>query len=429
MPNPWLHSRDFGGAITIRRGWLLVLGSLIFIYGCTNKSTIQPEVEERDFLTVSATTVEPEASGVQTLEFSGHLRAAKSTDLGFLRSGRVLQLTVDEGDRVSAGQVLGRLDTDSLAARESELRAQLAGAEANSQEVSAPPRRYERAASQDRIDQLKSELQLARTKLQRREELYKNGAIPKEQLDEARTTVTLTSNQLEAARNQLKDLEAGARPETRRVAQTQVEQVRASLQSLQVDFENSVLISPYNAKVAKRLIDEGAIVSTGQPVYRLVTSSVLEAELFLPPRQAERLSPGDTIDVLIEGESYQATVKKGLPLVDTTSGTRGVLLSLPASGRLHPGQLLRVQIPTEEKEEGYWLPSTALLPGERGLFTCYTLSPVDGQSDLFEVKKQAVEVVKTTGEKAFVRGTLVGRPDIIVEGIQRVVPGQKVRRS
>ena len=428
MPNSWLQSRVCGGA-SIRRGWLLALAGLVLFCGCANKSAIQPEVEARDFLTVSATRVEPAASGVQTLEFSGHLRAAKSTDLGFLRSGRVLQLAVDEGDRVTAGQVLGRLDTDSLAARESELRAQLAGAQANSQEVSAPPRRYERAASQDRIEQLESELQLARTKLQRREELYKSGAIPKEQLDEARTTVILTSNQLEAARNQLKDLEAGARPETRRVAQTQVEQVRASLQSLQVEFENSVLLSPYTARVAKRLVDEGTIVSAGQPVYRLVTSSVLEAELFLPPRQAERLSPGDSIDVLIEGQSYKATVRKDLPVVDTTSGTRGVLLSLPTSERLHTGQLLRVQIPTEEKEEGYWLPSTALLPGERGLFTCYTLSPIEGQSGLFEVKKQAVEVVKTTGERAFVHGTLVGRPDIIVEGIQRVVPGQKVRRS
>ena len=65
------------------------------------------------------------------------------------------------------------------------------------------------------------------------------------------------------------------------------------------------------------------------------------------------------------------------------------------------------------------------------MFMLYTLGPgeVEGRPELHEVKKQAVEILQTTGDRAFVRGTLTGQPEAIVQGVQRVVPGQKVRKG
>ena len=68
------------------------------------------------------------------------------------------------------------------------------------------------------------------------------------------------------------------------------------------------------------------------------------------------------------------------------------------------------------------------MPGERGLFTCYALQPAN-ESDLHTVEKHAVEILNTDGSRAFVRGTLSGEPELIVEGVQRVVPGQRVRKE
>jgi RND family efflux transporter MFP subunit len=279
------------------------------------------------------------------------------------------------------------------------------------------------------VKQVESQLSLVRTKLERRRTLFQEGAVPKEQVDELVSQEQNLANQLRAAQNRVRDLDAGAKPETREVARSRIGQVQANLDSLQVQIADSELRAPYSGTVSQRLLDEGAIVSTGQPVFEIMTAGRLEATLNLPPERARELKPGQELNVSSEGESYKALVKEVLPQADTATGTQIVLLSVPAAPGLVAGGLVVFQVDTEQPGEGYWVPATALLPGERGLFMLYTVIPVEDRTGLFEVKKQAVEIMRTTGERAFVRGTMTGRPEVIVEGVQRVVPGQKVRKS
>ena len=409
---------------------LLALLSALFLFSsCEHSDAITPPVEERAYLTVETQALTPGESGTNTLTFSGTLRAGKSTRVGFLRSGRIEGLYADDGSRVTQGQLLGVLDTRSLEAQRGELLAQLAEARAAADEVAAGPRKFERQAAVDQVKQVESQLTLVRTKLERRRALFQNGAVPKEQVDELVSQEQNLVSQLRAAQNRVRDLDQGARPETKEVARSRIGQVQASLDSLQVQIADSELHAPYSGTVSERLLDEGAIVSTGQPVFEIITAGMLEATLNLPPERARNFTPGQSITVSSEGETYKALVKEVLPQADTTTGTQPVLLSVPAAPGLVAGGLVVFQVETEQEGEGYWVPATALLPGERGLFMLYTLSPVEGQSDLFEVKKQAVEIMRTTGERAFVRGTMTGSPEVITEGVQRVVPGQKVRKS
>lgn len=401
----------------------------LILVGCNASEEIQPPVTARDYLTVKSEQIAESTGNPQNLEFSGKVRATKSTSASFLRGGRIVSLNKDDGDRVSAGELLGRLDTRSIQARQEELRAQLVQAQAASAEIEAPPRRFEREAANQQVKEIKASLDLVETKLARRRELFSEGAIPKEDLDELESRRNTLLSQRRAARNRVKDIDVGARPETKRVGRARVEQVRTNLQSLEVDIADSELRAPFAATVSRRLVDEGTIVSAGQAVYDLVTEGNLEVEVFLPPARAQKLSPGQLLDLTIEGEEHKGRVLELLPRVENGSGTRPVLLGLPRTAGVQVGQLARVSFEQEGEGEGYWLPSPALLPGERGLFTCYTLSPVPDETGIYEVKKQAVELVETTGKMALVRGTLSGTQDVITEGIQRVVPGQKVRKQ
>lgn len=412
-----------------RHRFLALFCSLVLFSSCDQSEAISPPVEDRAYLTVKTEALTPGESGTNSLTYSGTLRAGKSTQVGFLRSGRIESLYADDGSRVTEGRLLGVLDTRSLEARRGELLAQLAEARAASDEVEAGPRKYERQAAVDQVRQVESQLTLVRTKLERRRTLFQNGAVPKEQVDELVSQEQDLVNQLKAAQNRVRDLDAGARPETREVARSRIGQVQANLESLQVQIADSELKAPYSGIVSQRLLDEGAIVSTGQPVFEIMTAGLLEATLNLPPERARELKPGQQINVSSEGESYKALVKEVLPQADTATGTQPVILSVPTAPGLVAGGLVVFQVDTEQTGEGYWVPTTALLPGERGLFMLYTVAPLEGQSDLFEVKKQAVEIMRTTGERAFVRGTMTGRPEVIVEGVQRVVPGQKVRKT
>jgi multidrug resistance efflux pump len=328
---------------------------------------------------------------------------------------------------VTEGQLLAKLDVRELNASREELLAQLAEAEAAYAELQAGPRRFEKAASQDRVEQLQSNLALTRTQLERRRTLFESGAIPKEDLDVLESEEQSLVNQLQAAKNQVRDLDAGARPESRQAGRARVEQVRASLDSLNVRLQDSLLKAPFAGTIAERLLDEGAIVTAGEPVFELVTEQQLEVEVFLPPERAEELSVGDVVTLSSKGAKQTARVADFLPNVNTATGTRGVLLTLPEDGSFQPGELVRLNLGPARQNTGYWLPTTALLPGERGLFQCYTVEPVEGEENLFEVKKQAVEIIGGKGEKTFVRGTLTGDTRVITDGVQRVVPGQRVR--
>jgi RND family efflux transporter MFP subunit len=408
---------------------LVVLIGLQLLSGCDSGNLITPPVEERSYLTVQTERLTPTSSGTETLTFSGTLRSAKKTQIGFLRGGRIESLQVDDGANVTSGQLLGVLDTRALIARKREVEAELSEARAALAEVEAGPRPYERRAATDRTKQIQSQLNLVQIKLERRRALFQDGAVPKEQVDELVSQEQDLTNQLRASQNRVKDLDAGARPETKEAARTRVAQVQTVLASLDVPIADSELRAPYAGTVSRRLLDEGAIVSTGQPVFELLTARVLEATVNLPPGRARQLSPGQEVTISSEQQSYTARVKEILPEVETSSGTQPVLLSVPAGPGLMDAGLIVFQIESPGLSEGYWVPTTALLPGERGTFVLYTLSPIDGKADLHEVEKQAVEILQTTGGKAFVRGTLVGEPEAIVEGVQRVVPGQKVRQG
>lgn len=411
----------------MRRQTLWVL-TLLVLVGCRNVETVEPPISERDYLTVKTERVKLADSSSDILEFSGFLRASQKTQIGFLRPGRLNGVFADEGDRVERGDLLAQLDTRSIAAREAELRAQLAEAQAASAVLEAPARTYEKAAAENQVKEIESDLNLVQTKLRRRESLFQEGAIPREQVDEIVSQERGLLQQLKAAQNRVRDLEAGAIPETRQGGQARVDKVLASLDSLQVDLGDSELRAPYAGTISKRLRDEGAILNTGDPVFELLTSGSLEAEISLPPDKVRKLTSQPSVELLSEGKTYKAKVAKLMPTVSTDSGTQAVLLSVPPHPDLKAGQLVRLKLPSEQIREGYWIPTTALLPGERGLFICYTLVGAEGKPELFEVQKQAVEIVSTDGDRSFVRGTLVDEPELIVEGVQRVVPGQKVRR-
>lgn len=406
--------------------WIVLLG---LGSGCQKARPVDPPVIERDALTVTSERVENSKSGAQDLTFSGTLRPAQRTQISFLRAGRLEQVLVDDGGQVIQGQLLARLDQRSLAARRQELEAQLAEAQAGLNELRADPRPYEEATLTNQVREIESNLGLVQTKLQRRRVLFAEGAVPKEEVDELESQQSALQSQLLAARNRVRDLQAGSRPESRQQGAARVQQVKAALDSLAVEVADSDLLAPYDATVSKRLLDEGTIVQAGQPVMELLTSDRLEAELNLPPERAKALSVGEKLKVTAGAGAYQARVWKILPQVDTASGTQPVLLQLAGSAGLKSGQLIRLTLPGQDREDGYWLPSAALLPGERGLFTCYTLTPVDSIPHLYTVTKQAVEVISTDGARTFVRGTLSGNPEVITQGIQRVVPGQKVRKS
>ena len=80
---------------------------------------------------------------------------------------------------------------------------------------------------------------------------------------------------------------------------------------------------------------------------------------------------------------------------------------------------------------GTWLPLSALTESSRGLWAAYVAVELPAQENTdgatHRLLRRDVEIVHTDSERVFVRGTLADGDAVVREGLQRLVPGQRVR--
>jgi RND family efflux transporter MFP subunit len=387
-----------------------------------------------DALSVETTVLEPVTGYTTEREYTGELTAQRSSDLGFERPGTVVALLVDEGDRVVTGQPLARLDIRTLQAQRQQLTAQLAQ-EAQLRELNAGPRRETIAAAEAAVADIQQQLALSRLQRQRRQDLYTEGAISLEELDQQAFGTNSLEYRLAQAQSQLDELVAGTRIEQVDAQGARVRQLQASIQAVDVDLDKSVLYAPFDGQISDRALDEGVVVSGGQTVFGLIEAGPLEVRVGVPADVADTLNVGKTPEVQVGDQRYPATITALLPELDATSRTVTVRLQLD-SAPLTVGQTARLLLAETEAESGFWLPSTALVPGDRGLWSVYVLETPEADraanqraANQFIVGRRDVEVIYTEGDRVLVRGTVQMGDRAITSGTHRVVPGETVRVS
>lgn len=378
--------------------------------------------------------VELEAvSSYQTVrEYTGEIEARRTSELGFERAGAVVAIAVDEGDTVAAGADIAQLDTRNLAAQRLELVARRAQTLAVLQELETGPRAEDIAAAAANVRDLEAQLDLARSRNQRRVSLFEEGAISREDLDETASSETALAARLQAAQSALEELQTGTRPEQVAAQRAAVQQLDARIALLDVDLDKSILRSPFAGRIATRYVDEGAVTTAGQQIVSLMESGAVEARIGVPANAIASLPVGSQQQVVVGDRAYTATVKTILPALEAPTRTATAVLTLEPGAIAAPGQIARLALTESVATAGFWLPTTALVQGERGLWSSYAIAPTAstngdvGNGD-FVVEERSVEVLHVEGDRALVRGTLQAGDRAIAGGTHRIVPGQRVR--
>ncbi|MGK7878141.1 MAG: efflux RND transporter periplasmic adaptor subunit [Xenococcaceae cyanobacterium] len=414
---------------------LVGLGAGLGIGLTTRSPNSSPEVavtSSAKVMPVRTLRLEPVKSYQVKRTYTGEVVAPRASELGFERGGKLIKLRVDDGDRVTAGMPLAQLDTRNLAAQRQAIVAQRAQAVARLEELRAGPRVEQIAAARAAVRDLEEQLALSEAQRARREFLLREGAISREQLDQFTFNTGALKARLDAAQSNLDELLAGTRKEQIAAQSALVKQLDASLADINVSLEKSVLRAPFAGEIAVRRVDEGAVVEAGQPVLRLVENTTLEVRVGVPADTIAQLKLGRRQTVKIAEQPYQAQVSAVLPEVDPVTRTRTVVLRLSASSvAVAPGEVARLQLITNSiATTGYWLPITALVRGDRGLWSCYVLAPTDAATsaaDAYQIERRDVEILHTESDRVLVRGTLQPGESLIASGVHRIVPGQLVR--
>ncbi|MEO0686053.1 MAG: HlyD family efflux transporter periplasmic adaptor subunit, partial [Cyanobacteria bacterium J06649_11] len=298
----------------IRYGMLGLLGLLVVagaVFGAKNLIPVEPETKEVSVakpLPVITLRAKPIDSYQVMRTYTGEIAAIRTSELGFERGGKLINVFVKEGDRIKTGQPIAKLDTSNLQMQKLQLSAQKAQAQARLDEFIAGPRQQDIAASRAAVEDIRQQLELQRTKLKRRKYLYGQGAISKEQLDEISFGQNSLNARLRQAQSNLNELLAGTRTEQLAAQRAAVKQLEASISDLEINIAKSTIKAPFAGIVSARQIDEGTVVNTGQAVVRLVENTSPEARIGIPTTVVNRLRVGSRQTVQVNNQNYSATV-------------------------------------------------------------------------------------------------------------------------
>lgn len=206
-------------------------------------------------------------------------------DISTKSTGRIREVLVREGDLVTAGQVLARIDTTELQAQRAKYAADVASEDASMLEAKAT------------VTQRQAELVLKRANLRRALKLVKIGAISQEDLDQAQSDHDSASAVLEAAQRTVT-----ARERSVSAAQALVDQVDAQI-------ADTILLAPVRGRVLYRLANPGEVLAAGGKVLTIINLSEIYMEIYLPSEQAMHVPIGSQARIQFDGVDFAVPAK------------------------------------------------------------------------------------------------------------------------
>jgi HlyD family secretion protein len=228
--------------------------------------------------------------------------------------GRVLEVAVEEGDRVAAGAVIARLDTADidLALRRAEAERDQASAQLRLLQAGARSEDVRQALAQAESAQAdvraaESELQSAAADLQRFEALLQANSGSRKQRDDAATRrsvaearVAAAQARLRAATEAVSRLRAGSRPEEIASARARVAAANAQIAEMEKGKADAVLASPVSGIVTLKMVRAGEMVARGTPVVTITDLDRPWANVYVDEPLVPNLRLGQTVTLVTD---------------------------------------------------------------------------------------------------------------------------------
>lgn len=213
----------------------------------------------------------------------------------------IVELTVREGDAVTAGQLLARLDPAALDARLGYARASVAQAESLLAERVSGPRREEVLAARARLAGAEARLEAADREFRRVDELVGRSLLPQNELDRQRALRDGALADRDATREALLALERGTRSEVVEQAQAALQAALAQVAELEVSRRRLDIAAPRDGIVDALPYRPGERPPRGAPVVVMLADGAPYARVFVPEPVRAGVAAGSEATVRVDG--------------------------------------------------------------------------------------------------------------------------------
>ena len=208
--------------------------------------------------------------------------------------GRIVNLTVDEGDTVTTGQLLVQLDSTDLKARENQAKAMLDLAE-------------------ESINLANVKLAKAQDDFNRAHQQFEDKVIPKEQFDHAEKA-------LQAAKAELN------------IDKSKINTAKAQLDVIRTELNNTSISSPMDGVIGKRWVLKGDVIQPGQPIYTMFDLKNIWVTANLEETKLAAIHDGDDTEIFVDAYPDQNFTGKVFSIGSNTASEFSLIPPSNASG-------------------------------------------------------------------------------------------------
>ncbi len=220
------------------------------------------------------------------------------------QAGRIRQILVGEGQFVSAGQTVVRMEIASLQAQRDEAMARLQQAREaiSGAHAQVSLRESDLQSALALVTQRDSELEAANGRLARSEQLTREGFFSAQTLDDDRARVRNLKAALSASQAQVRSAQAAIAAARTQVngALANARAAQATLDRIDVDMADSDLKAPRDGRVQYLLAREGEVIAGGGRVLNLLDLSDVYMTFFLPETVSGRVALGAEVRIVLD---------------------------------------------------------------------------------------------------------------------------------
>ena len=195
-------------------------------------------------------------------------------------NGKIMELNIEEGDRLDAGALVGYVDSTQLYLKKMQLSAGL-----RSVDIRKPDIRKQIAA-------LEQQIATARTEQQRMENLVKAKAGNQKQVDDIVNNIKYLQNQLDAQYSTLNKTTGGADAEA--------EGILYQIMQLDDQLQKSRIVNPQAGTVLVKYAEPGEVTAAGKPLYKIADTDLLYLRAYITSDQLSTLKQGQTVRVFAD---------------------------------------------------------------------------------------------------------------------------------
>jgi HlyD family secretion protein len=335
---------------------LAALG-LLLLPGCSKKKPPEPVVTVQSAI-VRRTTLN------LTVATEAVLYPLHQATLSPKITAPIAKFYVNRGSRVHRGELVAMLENKDLKGTEVENKGAYEQAQAQYANATAATVPQEMQKAESDVTVAKRALEAQEKVYASREQLFREGALPRKELDQSGVDLVKARNDYELASRYLKALQSGAKEQQLKAASGQLTAAEGKYLSSKAMLAYSEIRSPLNGVVTDRPLYPGDMATAGQPLMTIMDLSQVVARAHIPQPQAALLKISDKATLTVSGTNEEVPAKVTLvsPALDPNSTTVEIWVRAANPNLdLRPGSTVQLTIVAETVPDALAVPAESVI--------------------------------------------------------------------